>query len=415
MPSLQLTAVADKGSTDRCDGEDWVALDNTGTAEIALAGYVLHDDKGPDDSKAYTFAADATIAAGATTTLCKDAAGSFEFGIGGDDTVTLLDAGRVLVDSSGQLGDQGALNHVWTRAAPGTWAYQVLGTLEPTQTPTSAPAVGITPPPTPPLQLTAIADKGSTDRCDGEDWVALANTGTAEIALADYMLHDDNGPTDDKAFVFPATASIAAGENRTLCKDVADSFVFGIGGDDTVTLLDATGAWVDSSGELGDQGALNYVWIRTESGWEHQVLGTLAPSAATIGSISDYSWGVDMDAMCSKHFDEDADPDLDTSQYPTLCASIVTHDGFQMSDSPKVPAAFVIGAAGTVLYSGTIGIEIRGKSSQGWPKKCGNLTFGGCFGDHFPCHCTPPPASQSHTHTHARCHVLYLLPMLVRC
>ena len=172
---------------------------------------------------------------------------------------------------------------------------------------------------------------------------------------------------------------------------------------------------VDTTGELGDQGALNYVWIRTESGWEHQVLGTLAPSAATIGSISDYSWGVDMDAMCSKPFDEDADPDLDTSQYPTLCASIVTHDGFQMSDSPKVPAAFVIGAAGTVLYSGTIGIEIRGKSSQGWPKKCGNLTFGGCFGDHFPCHCTPPPASQSHTHTHARCHVLYLLPMLVRC
>ena len=223
MPSLQLTAVADKGSTDRCDGEDWVALDNTGTAEIALAGYVLHDDKGPDDSKAYTFAADATIAAGATTTLCKDAAGSFEFGIGGDDTVTLLDAGRVLVDSSGQLGDQGALNHVWTRAAPGTWAYQVLGTLEPTPAP--------------------------------------------------------------------------------------------------------------------------------------------SPSAP------DHSWGTVMDAMCSAPYDENASPDLDTSQYPVLCASIETHDGFTIVNEPKVPATLVIGTAGTVLYNGVIGIEIRGQASSRHPKK----------------------------------------------
>ena len=134
---LRLTAVADKGSTDRCDGEDWIALANTGTIEIALVGYVLHDDKGPDDTKAFTFAAGATIAAGATTTLCKDAEGSFKFGIGGDDTVTLLDAGSVVVDTSGELGDRGALNYVWTRGSPaGDWGYVELGTLEPTPSPT---------------------------------------------------------------------------------------------------------------------------------------------------------------------------------------------------------------------------------------------------------------------------------------
>ena len=134
---LRLTAVADKGSTDRCDGEDWIALANTGTIEIALVGYVLHDDKGPDDTKAFTFAAGATIAASATTTLCKDAEGSFKFGIGGDDTVTLLDASSFVVDTSGELGDHGALNYVWTRGSPaGDWGYVELGTLEPTPSPT---------------------------------------------------------------------------------------------------------------------------------------------------------------------------------------------------------------------------------------------------------------------------------------
>ena len=133
---VRLTAVADKGSTDRCDGEDWVAFANTGNTDVSLAGYVLHDDKGPGHNKAFTFAAGATIAASATVTLCKGAEGSFEFGIGGDDTVTLLDAGRVLVDSSGQLDDQGALNYVWTRSGS-AWGHQVLGTLAPTPTPTA--------------------------------------------------------------------------------------------------------------------------------------------------------------------------------------------------------------------------------------------------------------------------------------
>ena len=133
---VRLTAVADKGSTDRCDGEDWVAFANTGNTDVSLAGYVLHDDKGPGHNKAFTFAAGATIAAGATNTLCKDGDGSFEFGVGGDDTVTLRGPSGAVVDSTGELGDQGELNYVWTRNGTG-WEYQVLGMIEPTPTPTA--------------------------------------------------------------------------------------------------------------------------------------------------------------------------------------------------------------------------------------------------------------------------------------
>ena len=276
MRGMLLTAVADRGSTDRCDGDDWVEMANTGGTDTALAGYVLHDDKGPDDSKAFTFGAAITIAAGETLVLCKGAADSFEFKIGGDDTVTLLDASRGPVDTSGQLGDAGALNLVWTRTGA-AWGYEVVGTLAPTPSPTAEPPV------LPVLQLTAVADKGSTDRCDGEDWVAFSNTGTTDIALAGYTLHDANGPLDDKAFTFAAGATIAAGQSMALCKDADGSFEFGIGGDDTVTLLDANDGVIDSTGQLGDQGALNYVWTRTGSGgWEYQVLGTLAPTTSPI-------------------------------------------------------------------------------------------------------------------------------------
>ena len=136
-----------------------------------------------------------------------------------------------------------------------------------------------------------------------------------------------------------------------------------------MSLNDPSGALVDTSGELGDQGELNYVWTRAGSGWEYQMLGTLEPTPAPSEIATAHSWGPGMDAMCSTTIDEAVDPDLDTSQYPVLCASVVTHDGFEIDDSPKVPATFVIGAAGVVLHSGVIGIEIRGQSSQNRPKK----------------------------------------------
>jgi len=50
--------------------------------------------------------------------------GPIPFGIGGDDTVTLLDADGKKVDTSGKLKDEGKLNYVWTRiSAVGDWKY----------------------------------------------------------------------------------------------------------------------------------------------------------------------------------------------------------------------------------------------------------------------------------------------------
>ena len=123
--AVQITAVADKGSSGKCaaggDQKDWIEVTNPGTNDVSVTGYTLADDKGAGHEDAYVFAAGAQIAAGATVLLCQEE--TFQFKIGGDDTIFLLDAAGALVDSSGQLAGQGAVDAVWTRSDDGTWGY----------------------------------------------------------------------------------------------------------------------------------------------------------------------------------------------------------------------------------------------------------------------------------------------------
>ena len=49
--------------------------------------------------------------------------------------------------------------------------------------------------------------------------------------------------------------------------------------------------------------------------------------------------------------------------------SITTENGAEIVDEPKVNAQMTINEKGTVSFDGRIGIEIRGSSSQSFPKK----------------------------------------------
>lgn len=93
-----------------------------------------------------------------------------------------------------------------------------------------------------PVVINEVAHKGSPGACAGEDWVEVHNGGRDPVDLANYTLHDDKGPDDEDAKTFgpsgPSTV-VAAGGYLLLCRDV--DFFFGIGGDDTVTLLDGSG------------------------------------------------------------------------------------------------------------------------------------------------------------------------------
>lgn len=120
--SLQLHAVSDKGSsTAGCGRNDWLSFTNAGSVDVDLEAYVLADDKGASHEDAFTFAASTSIAARSTMVLCQGGAGSFQFGIGGDDTITLFDTTGNIVDST-TLEGSGAFDNVWTRTQAG-WGY----------------------------------------------------------------------------------------------------------------------------------------------------------------------------------------------------------------------------------------------------------------------------------------------------
>ena len=112
--SLELTSVADKGSSADCNGEDWIRFANSGSDSVNLEGFMLTDDKGRDDGDAFTFAAGASIAAGETMLMCKDAEGSFAFKIGGDDTITLWDGDGKAIDTTTLLDEENVFDRVWT-------------------------------------------------------------------------------------------------------------------------------------------------------------------------------------------------------------------------------------------------------------------------------------------------------------
>ena len=48
---IVINEVATKGSTGICDNEDWVELWNPGNLPVNLEDFILHDDKGVNDSQ----------------------------------------------------------------------------------------------------------------------------------------------------------------------------------------------------------------------------------------------------------------------------------------------------------------------------------------------------------------------------
>jgi hypothetical protein len=125
------------------------------------------------------------------------------------------------------------------------------------------------------VAITEVADKGSSGACAGEDWVEIHNSGGTAADLTNYTLHDDNGPGHANALTFAGT-TIAAGEYLLQCRNA--DFAFGIGGDDTVSLRDASGQMLSTTGQLGDSGAFNTTWALDGETWGYTIVAT--PGAA---------------------------------------------------------------------------------------------------------------------------------------
>ena len=113
------------------------------------------------------------------------------------------------------------------------------------------------------MRINEIADKGSDGVCEGEDWIELFNDSPNDVQLEGYVLHDDQYPENaEKNFTFAAGTVLAGGAYDVLCCD-GDGITrpaFKVGKSDTVTLLDASGNVVSTSGKLPGLGEENVTY-----------------------------------------------------------------------------------------------------------------------------------------------------------
>ena len=90
--------------------------------------------------------------------------------------------------------------------------------------------------------------------CNGAEYVEMANNGPNAVDLSGYLLYGSTGASGADAYRFDADAStteISPYSFFLLCRNVPGSFQFEIGDTDTLSLEDADGTIVSTTGALG--------------------------------------------------------------------------------------------------------------------------------------------------------------------
>ena len=270
-----LNEIADKG-TDMADSvacnpaADYIEIYNAEPTEVDVTGWLIHDDNGRTHEDAYIHAADhaqVKIPSGGFLLLCGEAKNDpnvdfhdFKFGIGSDDTITLLNDQNETIDSAGPFDKRGDATTVFARTEDGggVWTYLTPPTPKATNRGMIYKPAGDAPATAPPgsstVVLNEIADKGTgADFCDGEDWVELYNYGKDPVDIGGWHLADEKGVLHSDVYVFPLADSVIPGYSfKVVCK--VTHFEFGIGGSDTVSLLNKDKQLVDSI-ELTGEGS----------------------------------------------------------------------------------------------------------------------------------------------------------------
>lgn len=145
------------------------------------------------------------------------------------------------------------------------------------------------------LVINEVSDAGTSNACETADWIELLNVPyddddfarkglqvtdndcdddfllqsgddrVCAIDLTGYMLCDSKGCDDDDAYTFSKGSKIEPGEHMVICKG-ANGFSFGIGGDDTISVVNKKGKVLDVAGPLPDQGGVEITWARIPDG-----------------------------------------------------------------------------------------------------------------------------------------------------
>ena len=240
---------------DAADGPDWIELYNSGDASVDLAGWTILDF-GRAAEEAFVFSPDTAIAAGDYLVIEKDT--DFGFGLGGADTVELFDASGALIDTTSWVDGDAPAGSSWGRSPNGTGAFQ---TLQPVTRGAANPGDPIIPdPPTGELAINEIVAAAAED---GPDWIELFNPGDADVVMTGWTL-GDSGTVEADRFVFADDSVLAAGDYAVLIR--GETFEFGIGGADGVTLYNADGAVVDTTSWSDGDAETGSSWGRNPNG-----------------------------------------------------------------------------------------------------------------------------------------------------
>jgi hypothetical protein len=83
-------------------------------ASSQLQGYYLTDEKGPDDADAFRLPIGTALAPGELRVWCRGANNmSHAFKVGGSDAVSLYDAAKTKLATTGVLGGAGTATSTW--------------------------------------------------------------------------------------------------------------------------------------------------------------------------------------------------------------------------------------------------------------------------------------------------------------
>ena len=259
-------------------GSLYIELNNLSANEVSLEGYTIEHTNGSDNSKdTVVLPAGLLIGAFNIDLLCGNGV-HFDFDIAAGDTITLLGPSGDVISTTGPLS---GTNSKIPDGTVTTYNLKVLndGSMEYLPSLPTPKATNIFPSAMyKQVVINEVANDGTYNVCDGtdleagEDYIELYNPGTEAVDLTGWVLHDDNGRFSSEAFTFSAAVSststtevttaaispspiIGPGEYKLLCGDFTDSFQFGIGSSDTITLLDAEGLLVSTTGKAKGLGS----------------------------------------------------------------------------------------------------------------------------------------------------------------
>ncbi len=270
------------------DPADWVEIYNAGTAAVDMTGWLLRDS---DPTHAYVFASGSSLAAGAYLVLERDDTGvaGFTFGLGGADAVFLYDLDQNLISTTSWNEGESPAGRSWGRIPNASGDFKTLvnpsrGAINmdnPASTCGNDTIEGLEV-----CDGTAFGDTtcgtfgwgggalGCIDDCtrisqsacaarapglvlnevesDESDRIEIYNGTANGLDLAGFQVTDSGGGS----YTLPEDSTIAAGGYLVLERDI--SHTFGLGDEDSVTLLDSDGEIIDSIGWLPGRAIPSY-------------------------------------------------------------------------------------------------------------------------------------------------------------